>query len=108
MIDQKLIKKIQQWWEDPAGWCYAASEALYYLSGGKAAGITPMQAKITVKGKEVSHWWLKDEDGSIVDVTATQFSFPFPYEKGRGRGFQTRLKKETEELIEWLDKSESE
>jgi len=108
MIDQELVEKVKQWWDDPTGWCYVASEAIYYKSGGKAAGITPVQAKIKVRGEEISHWWLRDSDGSIVDPTADQFDFPFPYEKGRGRGFQANLKNETKELLEWLDSEASE
>lgn len=102
MIDPALIERVQQWWDDPKGWCYVASEALYVLSGGKASGITPMQARIDVDGQSVSHWWLRDSDGSIVDATAEQFDFPFPYETGRGRGFQARLKGDTQELLDWL------
>lgn len=102
MIDPKLIERVQQWWDDPCGWCYVASEAIYYLSGGKAAGIKPMRATIEVNGLKVSHWWLQEEDGSIVDATATQFDFLFPYESGRGCGFQTNMKSDTKELIAWL------
>lgn len=108
MISKELIERVQSWWDDPSGWCYTASEAIYHKSGGKAAGITPMQAKVKVKGQEISHWWLKDEDGSIVDATAAQFNFPFPYEKGRGRGFQANLKSETKELLDWLDSEAAE
>lgn len=108
MIDPKIVERVSQWWDDPTGWCYVASEAIYYLAGGKAAGITPVQAKVIIDGKEVSHWWLRDEDGSIVDPTATQFHSPFPYEKGRGRGFHPNMKNDTKELLEYLDKMDSE
>lgn len=103
MINSTLIQKAKQWFDDPEGWCYTVSEAIYYKSGGKAAGIKPMQASIEVDGYHISHWWLQDEDGSIVDATADQFDFPFPYELGRGRGFQTNMKNDTRELLEWLN-----
>lgn len=103
MIDSALVEKVQHWFDNPEGWCYTASEAIYYLSGGKAAGIKPMRATIELQnGLKVSHWWLQDEDGSVVDVTAAQFNFPFPYERGKGCGFQTKMKNDTKELIEWL------
>lgn len=101
MVDPTLIGLVSSYYDDPRGWCYAASEALYYLAGGKNAGLTPMQASIEIDGERVSHWWLKESDGSIIDPTAAQFDFPFPYELGKGRGFQTRMKNDTKELIEW-------
>jgi len=102
MIDPALVARVREWFNDPTGWCYTASEAIYYQSGGKAAGITPVQASIDIDGQRVSHWWLRDEDGSIVDATADQFDFVFPYYLGRGRGFQTNMKADTKELLEWL------
>lgn len=105
MIDPKLIKRVKEWWDDPKGWCYAASEAIYYASGGKTAGITPMQAAIDIDGERVSHWWLRDVDNNIIDVTADQFSFEFPYHLGKGRGFQSKMKADTVELLEWLNET---
>lgn len=105
MIDQRLVNKVRKWFDDPAGWCYTASEAIYYASGGKDAGITPMQATLEWQGMHVSHWWLRDEDGSIIDATADQFPFAFPYHLGKGRGFMPKMKADTKELLEWLNGS---
>ena len=69
-----------------AGHCYAASEALYHLLGGKSAGYTP--ASMDVGG--VTHWWIRGPGGEILDPTAAQFDFALDYGKGRGRGFLTR------------------
>ena len=72
------------------GHCYAASEALYHILGGKKAGYKPMYGK-TKKGN--SHWWIVDEDENIIDVTAEQFYFHNstpPYENGVGSGFLTK------------------
>lgn len=70
------------------GHCYAASEALYYLTGGKDVWI-PQSAKDETGG---THWWLKHKlTGEIVDITKTQyteFGIQPPYHKGCGRGFQ--------------------
>lgn len=115
MIDPALIERIKSWFDDPKGQCYVASEALYYMAGGKTAGLIPKQASIwhpfpgqrpdeegTVEVYRISHWWIEDRDGNIYDLTAEQFDFDFPYTKGVGRGFQTNMKGDTKELIEWL------
>jgi hypothetical protein len=102
VISKELIEAVRSWFDDPHGWCYTASEALYYLAGGKEAGLKPMRATVMVDGVKVSHWWLSD-NGEIVDVTADQFDFPFPYETGKGCGFQTNMKGDTRELIEWTE-----
>ena len=68
------------------GNCYATSEALYHLLGGKRAGWKPM----TVRHEGDVHWFLKHEDGRILDVTVWQFRTRPPYERARGRGFLTK------------------
>lgn len=70
------------------GHCYAGSEALYYLTGGKDAWV-PHVAR---DHNGDTHWWLKNKlTNEIVDVTArqyTDFDEQPPYHKGCGRGFQ--------------------
>lgn len=68
------------------GHCYVASEALYSLLGGKAAGYTPM----CVQHEGGPHWWLRGPSGEVIDPTAAQFSSPVPYELGKAKGFLTR------------------
>ncbi len=78
---------------NPEGRCYAGSEAVYHLAGGKAAGLTPVVHSVTDYASRVvvSHWWLRTRDGARIDVTAHQFRGWLPsYEKGRGCGFLTR------------------
>ena len=69
-----------------AGHCYVASETLFYLMGGKAAGLTPH----TVRVEGVVHWFLRDASGAVLDPTADQFDQEVPYHLSRGRGFLTR------------------
>lgn len=69
-----------------AGHCYVASEVLYHELGGKAAGWTPQ----TIQHEGGPHWYLKHQNGTIVDPTADQFETPVPYDEGRGCGFLTR------------------
>ena len=68
-----------------AGHCYAASEAAYHMLGGKAAGWTPMN----IRHEGDPHWFLKHQDGTILDPTADQFQTPVPYDQARGKGFLT-------------------
>jgi len=105
------VKKLQTWWDDPKGWCYAASEALYYYLGGKESNLTPKQLRIDlvtlqprsdIDGMTISHWWLEDKDGNVIDPTSEQFDFAFPYHLGRGRGFQTNMKADSVELLAFL------
>jgi hypothetical protein len=68
------------------GHCYVASEAAYYLLGGKEEGWKPMH--MTHLG--ASHWFLKHESGFILDLTYNQFKSPLDYSKARGSGFLTK------------------
>lgn len=91
-----LVKRVQgaltddlrhaPWKGDPnplTGHCYVASEALYHLMGGKAAGLHPM----FIKHEGQPHWFLRHESGKIIDPTADQFAIPVPYDQARGKGF---------------------
>lgn len=55
-----------------------ASEALYCLLGGSAAGLTVMRAPC--EGGE--HWWLEGEGEKLIDATADQFESGFDYSRG--------------------------
>ena len=82
------------------GHCYVASEAAYYLLGGKAEGWTPQF--VLVKG--VPHWFLKHKSGTKLDITAAQFQVLIPYEMARGKGFLTnKPSKRAVELIKRIE-----
>lgn len=68
------------------GHCYVASEAAYYLLGGKEEGWKPMH----MNHLGASHWFLKHESGAILDLTRDQFNSPLDYSKARGAAFLTR------------------
>jgi hypothetical protein len=82
------------------GFCAAAANAAYHMLGGKRAGLVPVVARFHdaaiearlphLKGA-LSHWWLRDRAGRIIDPTADQFTklgkTP-PYKDGKGCGFQ--------------------
>lgn len=84
-------KKLENGKHHPfAGHCYAASEALYHLLGGKDNGYKIMRGKGL--NNEI-HWWIVDKNNNILDPTAEQFYFVGlkpPYENGRGSGFLTK------------------
>ena len=56
------------------GHCYVASEALFYIMGGK-------YRPYFIRHEGEPHWFLKHVDtGEIVDATADQFKTPIPYD----------------------------
>lgn len=86
------------------GPCYPVSEALYHLLGGKEAGWTPIQ----MRHEGVSHWALRHESGTIVDLTVGQFMEPPDYSKARGRGFLTKKpSKRAQKIIDAIMGAES-
>lgn len=56
----------------PAGHCYVASEALWWLLGGPESGLQPV--RVRNPETQVVHWWLEDEIGVVYDPTVDQFT----------------------------------
>jgi hypothetical protein len=100
--------------DDPpeTGHCAVASEAFYYIAGGRQAGFMPVvcgyaandkgrmkfgaekaEAPKTPGWEKETHWWVKGPRdgrrgaGTIFDVTARQYPEPFPYGNGHNTGF---------------------
>jgi len=69
------------------GYCYVASEALYYLAGGAAAGLSVYRCSLPQGG---THWWLADSAGRILDPTAEQFAEAPAYATGVRTHFLSR------------------
>jgi hypothetical protein len=72
------------------GHCYAATEALYYLLGGKESGWHPCRGKDT---EGITHWWLSNTAGQILDPTVEQYTSVGkkpPYLSGRNGPFLTQ------------------
>lgn len=77
-----------------AGHCFIASQVYMLLSD---RDLTPEQVTVSVpepgptgETVEFSHWYLRDADGEVVDLTEDQFTslgVDIPYDEGRGRGF---------------------
>lgn len=68
-----------------AGHCYVTAETAYHLFA-KPLGYKPCQ----IKHEGVSHWFLRNKQGDILDLTAEQFETPVPYEKAISKGFLTK------------------
>lgn len=81
-LSDDLLKKEYKTLPDKnkfTGHCYVASEAYYYLSKEE------LQV-FHIRHEDSVHWFLKDIDGNIIDITKNQFKTPVPYKKAR-RGF---------------------
>lgn len=73
------------------GNCYAASEALYHILGGKKAGWKPMRFRMRGPDMKMdTHWFIKHESGLIIDPSVRQFDFTPNYTKAVGGGFLTK------------------
>lgn len=67
------------------GHCYIVSEACYHLYGRKA-GFYPMVLSL----RNNTHWFLRHDDGRIIDLTAEQFKDPPDYTKAKKAAFLTK------------------
>jgi hypothetical protein len=67
------------------GYCAVAAAAYFFLAGGRASGLQPMQ--LTHAGG--SHWWLeRTSDGAVIDLTVRPNErSSYPYHRGRRRAF---------------------
>ncbi len=122
--------------DDPpeAGHCAVATEAFYYLAGGRAAGFMPVvcgydadeaghmhfgaergQHQGAHKGSmrethRETHWWVRGPangvrgKGRIFDVTAGQYPAPFPYQHGRNTGFMQPQQKPSKRAQTVMDR----
>ena len=69
------------------GNCYATSEALFHLLGGKANGWQAMR----MRWEGDTHWFIRNTiSGQIVDATSQQFEHQPDYSKAVATGFLTR------------------
>lgn len=71
------------------GYCYVASEALYWIIG-KQLGFRPYvlghKDCPDLLGEGETHWFLMKDKHVILDITADQFNGTIPYHLGRPNG----------------------
>ena len=86
-LTNELRRKEYRDEENPlTGHCYVASEVLFHALGGKQAGWHP----VFLYHEEQPHWYLENDDGTVLDFTSSQFDTPPPYGTGVRRGFLTK------------------
>jgi predicted DNA-binding protein (MmcQ/YjbR family) len=66
------------------GHCYVASETAYHLFAKKAG-----YKSFHLFHELSSHWFLKNNDDKIIDLTADQFSWKPPYHLAKRKAFLT-------------------
>jgi hypothetical protein len=69
-----------------AGYCYVASEAFYYLRGGRDSGFHPA----VVHHEGGTHWFLREPDGHALDITVTQYTTMPDHPRGRNASFRNK------------------
>ena len=84
------------------GHCYIATECMYHLMA--PTDYFPHWGK---DEDGITHWWLEDSSGKIIDATKEQYTLVNktpPYDKGRRSWFLTnKPSKRTQELMDRLD-----
>jgi len=83
---RRFYKKCRPTLDVTWGHCYVASEAAYYLLGGKENGWKPFCMEVDLD----THWFLKHSSGFILDITKSQFCYKLDYSEARGKGFLTK------------------
>ena len=79
------------------GHCYIATETLYHLLNNK--DYKPYYGK---DENNITHWWLQDTMGTILDVTKEQYTSlnkKPPYLKGRKGAFLTLLPSKRSKIL---------
>lgn len=109
LLEKKWLAFIAAGDPPESGHCAVATEAFYYLAGGREAGYMPVvcgydaddngnmyfgAARGTrAEAHPETHWWTRGPaggargKGEIFDVTAGQYPAPFPYQHGHNTGF---------------------
>jgi len=66
------------------GYCYVVAEVLYHYLAPE--GYRPCVMKT---GANDTHWFLKGQDGSVIDLTEDQFDELLNYSEGKPQNFMT-------------------
>lgn len=67
------------------GYCYVVSEVVYHFLAPKGS-----KSYVLRTGKNATHWFIKQPNGKIIDLTSDQFDTPVDYEKGKAQAFLTK------------------
>ena len=67
------------------GYCYVVAEVVYHYLAPK--GSRPYVMKT---GDQETHWFIRDPQGKVIDLTADQFDKPLDYSQGKPANFLTK------------------
>jgi hypothetical protein len=79
------------------GNCYYVSELLYYSLAPKGS-----KPYILLDEDNEKHWFIKDPNGKVIDLTADQYDEPPDYSSGKCHALYPQLSKATKELATLL------
>ena len=65
------------------GYCYVVAEVVYHYLAPK--GSRPYVMKTS---ENETHWFIKDPEGRVIDLTEDQFEEPVDYTKGKPQNFR--------------------
>jgi hypothetical protein len=82
LTDDLILPKYRGGKHELDGHCYAATEAYFYLEGRDRQRLRPMH----LAEKGMSHWWLEQADGTIIDLTGADGDVDVKTEVQTGRG----------------------
>ena len=94
LLSRKYQKIVPETAHPVTGHCYIATEAAFHLFGKKHGYHTYVR-----RDGDITHWWLRNDDGQIIDVTIEQVGDSFPYHEGHKQNMQFTPSKRTRKLI---------
>ena len=102
LLTSQYREKISALSHPTQGHCYASSEAVFHLIGGKASGYNSYCSSYKNEdGERETHWFLKKHH-HIIDPTADQFTClgkTPPYDIGKPIGFLTKAPSKRARII---------
>ena len=69
----------------PTGYCYVLAEVVYHYFAPEGSRPYVMRT-----GDDDTHWFLKDPDGRVIDLTDDQFEEQLDYSQGKPQNFMTK------------------
>jgi len=85
------------------GYCYVVSEVLSHRMGSDK--VMPYRIKIS---DTESHWFLKAQNGDVIDLTADQYDYKLPYNTAKKASFLTKSLSKRGQVLEQYIKEEQE
>ena len=100
--NRQLKPKYKDQWtpERPTtGYCYVVAEVVFHHLAPE--GYRPHVMKT---GSDYTHWFLKNAEGRVIDLTDDQFDYELDYSQGKPQNFMTKeISKRGQILADLLD-----